>query len=373
VPGATFEKEGLRDRKGTSRATLLVFAAAFCVLAIAASSSGLLQPFRREGKGGAAALVENAAGALGERGPAALPPDAGDGGCIHFMHRAFSEGGEGGQEEDALSPRYRDFMAKWQAMNPRRCIAKHGVPDVADLLESEGAFEWQGLLNSYKHYIQKCDVSRYMLMFFTGGVYTDLDVEVSQGLAEIERRYPNATVFLGTERVTPFAYADAMSALRIRNGTRERTTRVANYWMMSREPGHAFWLHVMALARERAPLPVAEIYDIIYTTGPDLLTEAYHTFEGEERDEIALLSPREFASLLKHHSDGSWKWHSNLSLLLLIGLHLFRKTLQGLSSACTLLVQVMVVLRLVRSPVRRTTKLRNWWWCLVIFSAMILL
>ncbi len=299
APAASSAKEGLRGprrKSGAGWATLLV-CAAVCTLAITALSSGLRGASRGEEKNSTAALAENAAAVWGEAGPGAPALAAGGSpGCIHFMHRAFSGGG-GEESEGALPARYRHFMAKWQAMNPHLCIAKRGVPDVAALLESEGASEWQELLHSYEHYIQKCDVSRYMLMFLTGGVYADLDVEVRQGLAEIERRHPNAKVFLGTERVVPFVYADAMSALRIRNGTRERTTRVANYWMMSHEPGHAFWLHVMRLARERAALPVAENYDIIYTTGPDLLTEAYFTFQGQTSSLSSLTSSLFLVSL----------------------------------------------------------------------------
>ncbi len=89
-----------------------------------------------------------------------------------------------------------------------------------------------------------------------------------------------------------------------------------------------------------------------------------------------LLSPQEFKSLLRHHSDGSWKWHSNLSLVVLLGLHLCGKALQGLSSACTTFLQVMVALHLLRSRATgralRTKKLRHWWWCLVIFGALML-
>jgi len=232
--------------------------------------------------------------------------------CIHFLHKfredhgALAGGSKLESDKEELPPRYLSFINKWKRANPSNCIVKHRLHDIVELLQKNAALHWLELLGSYNHYIQKCDISRYLLMFFTGGVYTDLDVEVKQELAVIQERHPKAKVFLGTERVLPSLYAEAMRVHRIRNGTGEHSTRVANFWMMS-TPKHPFWLHVLKIAEKRSTLPIVENYDILFTTGPDLITEAYVTYQEPEKDEVVLLSKAEFSALLRHHSDGSWR------------------------------------------------------------------
>jgi len=230
--------------------------------------------------------------------------------CIHFLHK-FRKGGGG----EGLPPKYLDSISSWRRANPSCCVVVHEPEDIAGLLRASNSSGWLSLFRSYEHFIQKCDVSRYVLMYLQGGVYTDVDIQVKRGLGESTRlKYPKAKVFLGTERVLPAVYAEAMAAHEIRNGTAEHPTRVANYFMMS-EPRHEFWSHVMAIAKKRAGLPVAESYDILYTTGPDVLTEAYHTYEDKE-GEIVLLDVKEFAALLRHGSDGHWRANFSTSDLL---------------------------------------------------------
>jgi len=266
--------------------------------------------------------------------------------CIHFLHN-FNEGGEGNK----VPSRYLSFIRKWRLMNPVDCIVKHNPGNIADLLSSNRASLWLALFGSYQHFIQKCDLARYILMYFQGGVYADMDIEVKQELVVIQKRYPTAKVFLGTERILPQPYAAAMLGHRIRNGTREHSTRVANYWMMSLVARHPFWSHVMDIAQKRSDLPVVEDYDVIYTTGPDLLTEAYHTYDNEAR-EIALLGPREFSTLLRHHSDGYWKAQTKLSAdastylritLILIQHSSFWILLSACLLACLLIVSTNLV------------------------------
>ncbi|QDZ20048.1 hypothetical protein HOP50_03g25670 [Chloropicon primus] len=239
---------------------------------------------------------------LGPGAPAPPIPQS-----IHFLQGFREDGGApaaaGGLE---LPQKYLDAMREWKQMNPSSCVVRHEPKNIVELLSRRNATGWMSLFASYGHYIQKCDVSRYILMFLEGGVYTDVDIGVKRDLGgSTWLKYPAAKVFLGTERIVPEVYGEAMAAHKIRNGTREHPVRVANFWMMS-EPGHKFWQHVMGIASARARLPVAESYDILYTTGPDLLTEAYHTFDGED-GEIVLLDREEFAALLHHDSDGHWR------------------------------------------------------------------
>ena len=225
--------------------------------------------------------------------------------CIHFLHNFFSER----SARDEPTPRdipakYMRYVARWKMWNPNYCIVKHNPEDIIEVVRRRDE-RLHALYNTYGRFIQRCDVARYILMYYFGGIYSDLDVEVKEELASVTAAHPNGKVFLGVERVIPRPFALAMAAHKIRNGSAEHPTRIANFWMMS-APKHPFWRHVLAIASRRAALPVSENYDIIFTTGPDLLTEAYHTYNDTE-GEVVILSKREFSRLLEHKSDGGWK------------------------------------------------------------------
>jgi len=249
------------------------------------------------------ALMQTSVGGNGDVSGEVAPSNNGAEGvvpnCIHFLYKFVGS--------DEIPEKYVPLLEKWEDQNPSHCIMKHTPEDILDLLHKRSSGQWLRLFESYAHSIQKCDVARYILMLYSGGTYTDLDTENNQKILAVLNNHPEGKVFLGVERVIPTPYAAAMAAHKIRNGTEEHPVRVANYWMMS-APGHPFWLHVLQMAEERASLPVSQNYDVLYTTGPDLLTEAYHTYRQEDKNhEVVLLGKSEFLELLNHRSDGFWK------------------------------------------------------------------
>ena len=76
----------------------------------------------------------------------------------------------------------------------------------------------------------------------------------------------------------------------IRKGRPEVNIRIANYWMAS-VAGHSFWKDVLELVQRRSHLNLEEQYDVLYTTGPDVVSEIYNLYQetGEAEKEGVLL------------------------------------------------------------------------------------
>ena len=154
--------------------------------------------------------------------------------------------------------------------------------------------------------IQRCDLARPLLLEKYGGIYSDLDVHPYRDLDWLCGLYPHANVLL-IEEVTLTRGSSVRRGNRfaIRQGQPELRLRVANFWMAS-VAGHPFWQEVMELVEERSHLAIQHDYDVIYTTGPDVISEVYHrTFQ--KYDDLALV-PRAIARrFFRHRTHGSWR------------------------------------------------------------------
>ncbi|MDB9372523.1 glycosyltransferase [Nodularia sphaerocarpa] len=158
--------------------------------------------------------------------------------------------------------------------------------------------------------IQRADIIRYMLMYELGGIYADLDiVPVKKNIADLFVKYPQAKILLITESILlkeqciEFGHKH-----KIRQGVTEEPVRVANYFLISREPKHKFWLDVLEEIKSRASLSIQESYDILYTTGPAMLTTVYHQTVAQKYPDIVLLSEAEAGEYIRHVKTGSWRF-----------------------------------------------------------------
>lgn len=59
-------------------------------------------------------------------------------------------------------------------------------------------------------------------------------------------------------------------------------------------------------ARARAPLPVYEDYDVIYTTGPDLVSHVYDS-RGHLYPDIKVVERPTDQRFFRHSATGTWR------------------------------------------------------------------
>lgn len=205
------------------------------------------------------------------------------------------------EPERPLPKPYRDQIENWQQRHPEWEIRIHDGHAMRCLAEEFPEIPY----DAYARAIQRCDVCRPMLLARHGGVYADLDVTPLDSLETVIREAGDPGALLLTEVVlsVPAAVINGLRR-RIRRGRPERRRRIANYLMAS-EPGHAIWQEVLGLLSERAALSVREDYDVIYTTGPDVITEALTRLR--DRADVRVLDADRSRACFHHAQDGGWR------------------------------------------------------------------
>ncbi len=157
----------------------------------------------------------------------------------------------------------------------------------------------------YPRHIQRCDMFRLLLIALFGGVYSDIDVVPYQAMDAILAMYPHGRAFFGVECEASAQQCAESLSHPIRGGIAEISTRIANYWMAA-VPGHPIFDDIMQEVQVRADLPVREDYDVLYTTGPDVVSSVLARVR-HRYDDLVVLSPRELWVNLKHVLAQGWR------------------------------------------------------------------
>lgn len=215
---------------------------------------------------------------------------------IHFLWGFLGDNGPLPSREDSNH-------GTWQQLNPAwDCQIR--TPDSVDSILPAGPVG--DLYRRLPTAIQRCDVARPLLLSEYGGIYSDLDVQPFRDMDWLCGMFPRARVLL-IEEVTLSRASSIRRGKRfsIRGGQPELRLRVANFWMAS-VPGHPFWQDVLELIDQRCQLPVQHDYDVIYTTGPDVISEVYHR-TWEKYDDVALVPRRTARRFFRHRTHGSWR------------------------------------------------------------------
>ena len=130
--------------------------------------------------------------------------------------------------------------------------------------------------DSYPHAIQRSDFSRYAILHAFGGMYADMDYVLQKPVSDIfaflDERYPKEEVFVNE---TP-------NAVFLR--------RLSNSFIISRHPGHVFWMHVMQTTNSGTGLSAHQ--RILTSTGPQAIDRAYRSFK-HKRD-VGVLPKKNF-------------------------------------------------------------------------------
>lgn len=214
---------------------------------------------------------------------------------IHFTYKSSK-----------LPKQYRQCYDRVRLLHPEWQLICHDDTAAEELVKNHYP-EWSEAYVAYPHPVQRTDISRMMAVHHYGGFYMDLDMDCNKPLDPLLRH----RLVLAEEK-TMTAAACAVAG-------HEHPQRIANY-MFGSQAGHPFWKQVLAAALALAPAPIHTEDDILETTGPGLLTNAYHEYKMTHPDAITLLHntsrlcPRgcgvscQFGDYATHLHHGSWRW-----------------------------------------------------------------
>ena len=153
----------------------------------------------------------------------------------------------------------------------------------------------------------RCDIGRLAYVFVNGGFYCDADCQLMHHLPPTQRH--ENTLHLFTERLVDPA----------RLGPREnkapcRNVRVANYLFGCSSPHHPLlWEAIEEAARrvhqllevEGIPHSAITDADVLWATGPDVLTSVYHEKRSRlPAGSLVVLHP---PGGHRHYCAGSWR------------------------------------------------------------------
>jgi mannosyltransferase OCH1-like enzyme len=161
------------------------------------------------------------------------------------------------------------------------------------------------LYQSLPRNAQRADLLRYLLLYRLGGFYVDLDVRCHVGIDRQQREHADAGVLACVEATLTPQEAHRIGVQEpIRNGRAEHTERIANFFLGA-QAGHPLLRAIIALLVQRSVLAIHTDYDVLYTTGPDVVTEAIQC--AREAHDLVVIGQPEANRLFEHLEFGNWR------------------------------------------------------------------
>jgi mannosyltransferase OCH1-like enzyme len=155
---------------------------------------------------------------------------------------------------------------------------------------------------SFKYNIQRIDFFRYLAVYKFGGLYLDLDMDITTSFENLDQ----------SQCIFPVETRDSESG----------NILLGNYAFYA-PANHPFLRHIIdcivnsiinddeiSAAQQKHTDPAEHVY-VYFTTGPELVTWAYHSFP--DKSTITLLEPSNgfvkncFGDYGRHCSFGTWK------------------------------------------------------------------
>jgi mannosyltransferase OCH1-like enzyme len=132
---------------------------------------------------------------------------------------------------------------------------------------------------SYPYGIQRADTFRYFVLYHYGGIYADFD------------HIPTKSFF--TELYPVLCNQDLVLAT-CKKGSDVGNQNLTNAFMWS-IPKHEFWVHVWQLLYHpfqhhtyKAALQHVYYFHVLFTTGPGIISDAYHSLSKSQQAHIHL-------------------------------------------------------------------------------------
>lgn len=203
---------------------------------------------------------------------------------------------------------FKDNLQKWKQQGWE--VVLWGKADVEALLELPQYSTYRTTYYGVSRSIQKADLARYLIILHEGGFYFDLDCQPTAHslFQRVSNILPDSKNIFFIETVTTPEFAAKTAELYlIRQGIPETCQRVANF-AFGAEMGSDLLKQILQLACyrcEKSPIIICD-YDVLYTTGPDCVTEAINN-----SDESLNLIKNTYR-FLQHRATGTWRNNSDV-------------------------------------------------------------
>lgn len=245
---------------------------------------------------------------------------------LHFIYGLWSD-------SDEMPLVYQSNLELWRSLNPTHTIRVWNKTQIETLVNNSP--NWKDLYYQTTKPIQRSDIARLLILWKKGGMYSDLDLlpKLSLDQLEVETHLASGKAIVGIEhpyrkQLVKLPLGDGRQKVQvilsderplgsrkrsapghhlpsIRQGIEERLPRISNYWLAA-PPRHPFIKNCLSLISQRIHLPIKLEYDILYTTGPDILSEAFSLTSDSL---LFVLDYLHFQRAFKHLATGTWRWN----------------------------------------------------------------
>jgi len=203
-------------------------------------------------------------------------------------------------KSNEIPSHYINFIQKIRQLNPSANHLFFTDSDIIRFIKDKMPEYYETFIN-LKYKIQQIDFFRYLAVYHYGGVYLDLDTDINLPFDDLDTSVCNFPI-------------------EIRNQT-DDSFLLGNYAFYAPK-GDPFIKHIIdniydpPISKEEIEFAQDNHTDnkehvyVYYTTGPELVTRAYWSYE--DRNSIKLLEPEPyhndcFGKYGRHCSYGSWK------------------------------------------------------------------
>jgi len=198
---------------------------------------------------------------------------------------------------------YRNFVYNLRGTNSENNFMFFTDASIITFIQEHFPEYYQTFLN-LKYKIQQIDFFRYLAVYHYGGVYLDLDVNIITNMDDLDKSVCNFPIEIKNEDGSMLLGNYAFYAPKNHPFIKHIIDNIANPLISEEE---------IKFAQENHTDDKEHVY-VYYTTGPELVTRAYWSYE--DRDSIKLLEPTPyqndcFGKYGRHCSYGSWKHPSS--------------------------------------------------------------
>jgi mannosyltransferase OCH1-like enzyme len=166
---------------------------------------------------------------------------------------------------------YRKYMDSIRSHNPDYEYRFWNRDRIETLWKDPRLDKWKNLYNVVRYHIEKCDISRYAILYLDGGIYLDLDFE---GLKPFDEIIKDRDLLLVRE-------PPEISGTPGVHGSNENLEANITNGILASRPGHPFWTIVLDTIQDR----YSPGRDPIDNTGPRRISEIIKD-HPEYRDKV---------------------------------------------------------------------------------------
>jgi mannosyltransferase OCH1-like enzyme len=207
---------------------------------------------------------------------------------------------------------YQYFVKKVKDMNPTYNYMFFDDNDIVDFIQNKMP-EYYNVFAGLTSKIQQIDFFRYLAIYYYGGLYLDLDIDLDIPIDDFSR--------LDNKCIFPVEIKNVCDELLINQKVHYL---IGNYAFYS-SPGHPFIKKIIdnivsqrinesdiKKAQETCTDDIRDVY-VYYRTGPILVTQTYVDYlSKKEHEDVLIIEPRSykdncFGDYGRHCCYGSWR------------------------------------------------------------------